>query len=158
MKKINKEHFNLLLMFKKERSHAEDKLNISLGILFFSLSFVAALFNQLGWEFFISLIVLIILEILFVVIFLLPEFKYKRIKHKYKSIDSNFNIYNWKDWTTYNKNEIQERYEIDIDVLREIMININIIRRKYLAFQIFASFLSLDMILFIIFLSIKNYN
>ncbi|MGL4617064.1 MAG: hypothetical protein ACRCUM_02400 [Mycoplasmoidaceae bacterium] len=156
MRTINKEHFNLLLMFKKERSHAEDKLNISLGILFFSLTFVATLFNQLGWTYFISLIVLIILEILFVVIFLLPEFKYKRIKHKYKSIDDNFNIYSWQDWTTYNKNEIQIKYDIDIDILKQIMININIIRRKYLAFQIFASFMFIDMILIIIFLCLKN--
>lgn len=156
MKKINKEHFNLLLMFKKERSHAEDKLNISLGILFFSLTFVGALFNQLGWNFFISLIVLIILEILFVVIFLLPEFRYKRIKHRYKSIDSNFNIYSWQDWTIYNKNEIQEKYDIDTDVLRQIMININIIRRKYLAFQVFASFMFIDMILIVTFLFIRN--
>ncbi|MGL5246465.1 MAG: hypothetical protein ACRC8C_02780 [Mycoplasmoidaceae bacterium] len=156
MKTINKEHFDLLLMFKKERSHAEDKLNISLGILFFSLTFVATLFNQLGWTYFISLIVLIILEILFVVIFLLPEFKYKRIKHKYKSIDGDFNIYSWQDWTTYNKNEIQIKYDIDLDILKQIMININIIRRKYLAFQIFASFMFIDMILIIIFLCIKN--
>ncbi|MGL5591181.1 MAG: hypothetical protein ACRDCF_00360 [Mycoplasmoidaceae bacterium] len=156
MKTINKEHFDLLLMFKKERSHAEDKLNISLGILFFSLTFVAALFNQLGWNYFISLIVLIILEILFVVVFLLPEFRYKRIKHRYKSIDSSFNIYSWQDWTTYNKNEIQEKYDIDIDILKQIMININIIRRKYLAFQVFASFMFIDMILIIIFLCIRN--
>ena len=82
MNKIHKEHFNLLSMFKKERRHAEDKLNIPLGILFYSLSYVEALFNQLGCNFFISLIVLNILEILFVVILLLPEVRYKRIKHR----------------------------------------------------------------------------
>ncbi|MGL5640565.1 MAG: hypothetical protein ACRDCD_02865 [Mycoplasmoidaceae bacterium] len=156
MKTIKKEHFDLLLMFKKERSHAEDKLNISLGILFFSLTFVATLFNQLGWMYFISLIVLMILEILFIVVFLLPEFKYKRIKHKYKSIDENFSIYSWQDWTTYNKNEIKIKYDIDIDVLKQIMININIIRRKYLAFQVFAAFMFIDMILIVIFLCMQN--
>ena len=143
-------------MFKKGRSHAEDKLNLSLGLLFFALTFVAVLSNQLGWVVFIPLIVVIILEILFVAIFLLPEFRYKRIKHRYKSIDINFNINSWQDWTIYNKNEIKEIYDIDTDVLSQIMINIYIIRRKYLAFQVFPSFMFIDMILIVIFLFIKN--